>query len=98
MSRSYKKTPYAGDTKHKEAKRTANRIFRNRLDKLGIDDQIPPSMHKKMSEPWDICDYYDITTLKEHLQHRKNRTNYYKGGQFDEKKEIRNWCKWYKWK
>ncbi len=97
MSRSFKHTPYSGDKKCKFIKRIASKRFRSKLLRMGIDDEIPPSMYKRFFESWNICDFWDITTLRQWL---KKRRNPHKWGIsfFDEKKEIRRWYKWYKWK
>ena len=71
MSRSYKHTPYVGDTKTKWAKRQANKLVRSKLEKWNIQDELDPSWYKKISESWNICDYYSIMTWKEHLAYRK---------------------------
>lgn len=98
MSRSYKKTPYCGDRKHKEDKRKANKAFRNKTDRMKLEDQIAPGTFKKFYERWDICDYYSIFTLEEYLYIRKARRGFhgYRRGEYDEAQEIQNWHKWYK--
>ena len=59
MSRSYKHTPRAGDTKDKFFKKYANR----RVRRLPIDE---PSLnyksYKKMTCSWNICDYETVGT------------------------------------
>ena len=97
MSRSYKKTPYSGDRKNKEGKRHANREFRSKIDRLGIDEEIPPSLHRKLSETWNICDYSEICSLPEWLKNRK-RSRDWRGEEFDEDDETLKWKKWFKWK
>lgn len=68
MSRSYKHTPYCGDKKTRWKKRQANKAFR----RMDMDDEVPPSMHRKASESWNICDFYskipldDWMNLKNH--------------------------------
>ena len=103
MSRSYKHTPYAGDTKTKWAKRQANRKYRSFLKQM--EEDIPYSHFKKVSESWNICDYYDVTTWKEHLAYRKRviamgRKPWgmilFEDGDFDIDKEYQLWRKWYK--
>lgn len=106
MSRSYKHTPYAGDRKTKWAKRQANRKVRRYLNKYNIQDEsFTLSDFKKVSDSWNICDYYSITTWKEHLAYRKQMLNrgskpwgmiLFEDGDFDIKKEYQLWRKWYK--
>lgn len=105
MSRSYKKTPYAGDKKTKRAKRQANRLVRNKLDKWDIQDSPHPSWYKKISESWNICDYYDITTWYEHMRHRAEISEwgipvsnmiFTPDGEIDWDNEYKLWQKWYK--
>ena len=105
MSRSYKKTPYAGDNKTKWAKRQANKLVRSKLERWNIQDNISPSWYKKISESWNICDYYNIATWKEHLAYRKRvimmgRKPWgmilFEDGDFDIDKEYQLWRKWYK--
>ena len=101
MSRSYKHTPYAGDTKTKWAKRQANRKYRSFLKQ--IEEDVPYSHFKKVSESWNICDYYDITTWEEHLRYRRKHHNYIpygikylENGEIDIENERKLWEKWYK--
>lgn len=104
MSRSYKHTCYSGDTKTKWAKRQANRLVRNKLNRWNIQDEISPSWYKKISESWNICDYYTITTWKEHLLYRKQVLNrggkpwgivLFEDGDFDIEEEWNLFQKWY---
>ena len=101
MSRSYKHTPYAGDTKTKWAKRQANRKYRAFLKQM--EEDIPYSHFKKVSESWNICDYYDITTWEEHLRYRRRHHRYtpygmkfLENGEIDIENERKLWEKWYK--
>ena len=57
MSRSYKHTPRCGETKHKFAKKQANRIVRR--NKL-TEDYPNHAGYKKMFCRWDICDYETV--------------------------------------
>ena len=76
MSRSYKHTDYAGDQKSQWAKRQANRKVRRYLDRYEIEDEsFSPSTYKKVSDSWNICDYYTITSWKEHVLYRKQLLN-----------------------
>ena len=99
MSRSYKKTPWAGDTKGKYSKRVANSKVRMFLKNL--ENEIQHNAYKRIYETWDICDYSDSTSwpaywqtclrlYKEHPERYKNPPN--------KKEEYRNWYKWYKMK
>ena len=56
MSRSYKKTPWCGDSKGKSKTRIANHIERQYL-KNHMDLNLAPGDYKKLYETWDICDY-----------------------------------------
>ena len=101
MSRSYKHTPYAGDTKTKWAKRQANRKYRSFLKQM--EEDVPYSHFKKVSESWNICDYYDITTWEEHLRYRRRHHRYtpygmkfLENGEIDIENERKLWEKWYK--
>ena len=101
MSRSYKHTPYAGDTKTKWAKRQANRKYRSFLKQ--IEEDVPYSHFKKVSESWNICDYHDITTWEEHLRYRRRHHRYtpygmkfLENGEIDIENERKLWEKWYK--
>lgn len=105
MSRSYKKTPYCGDTKTKWAKRKANKLVRSKIKKWDIQDNLLPSYYKKISESWNICDYYSIMTWKEHLAYRKRVLTrgskpwgmiLFEDNDFDIEKEYQLWAKWYK--
>ena len=101
MSRSYKHTPYVGDTKTKWAKRQANRKYRSFLKQM--EEDIPYSHFKKVSESWNICDYYDITTWEEYLRYRCKHHKYtpygmkfLENGEIDIENERKLWQKWYK--
>ena len=101
MSKSYKHTPYAGDTKTKWAKRQANRKYRSFLKQM--EEDVPYSHFKKVSESWNICDYYDITTWEEHLRYRRKHHRYtpygmkfLENGEIDIENERKLWEKWYK--
>ena len=101
MSRSYKHTPYAGDTKTKWAKRQANRKYRSFLKQM--EEDVPYSHFKKVSESWNICDYHDITTWEEHLRYRQKHHRYtpygmkfLENGEIDIENERKLWEKWYK--
>ena len=104
MSRSYKHTPYSGDIKTKWAKRQANKLVRCKLKKWNIQDNLNPSWYKKISESWNICDYYDITTWEEHKRFRKRKfmwgyslpyMEFNEDGSINWKNEYQLWKKWY---
>ena len=65
MSRSYKHTPYCGDTKDRKMKRYANKKLRRQK----LTHNYQHNSYKKETCSWDICDYYEIQT--------KNFNNYY---------------------
>lgn len=95
MSRSYKHTPYAGDKKTKSAKRWANKKYRNQLN--GIEDSMPLSAHRKMTETWDICDFHSRFTLTEWLKlSQTSRRFSVTVKRMTEEEKIKNWHKWYK--
>ena len=62
MSRSYKKNPFVTDHSQgtKYMKRLANHKVRRIVNSY---DELPSKLKpKKMTESWDICDYYWIET------------------------------------
>lgn len=99
MSRSYKKTPYCGDTKGKDKKRLANSKVRMFLKNL--NHRLPKMQYKRVYDQYDICDYYWMKDWQEYWQgcqlsylrhpdwHRKP---------LNKKEEYRNWYKYYKMK
>ena len=91
MSRSYKHTPYCGDTKHKEDKRRANKAFR----KADYNDEVQPSMHRKMTESWNICDYHSRYTFDEWMNMTHGTFSSTIRNMSDEEREE-NWHKWYR--
>ena len=99
MSRSYKKTPYAGDTKGKDKKRVANSKVRMTLKNL--NQELKHNDYKKIYDSWDICDYGEIYSWKEYWSHVLKRyienPNLYKKPP-NKKEEYRQWYKWYKMK
>ena len=100
MSRSYKHTPYCGDTKNKFMKRYASKRFKSLIKRYGIEDQIAPSAFKKYFCSWSICDYYTILTLRQHLMYY--RDEYYRGiyhkKDIDDEAKILWWNKHCRWK
>lgn len=97
ISRSYKKHPWAGDTKGKFKKRTANHKVRNYLKK--IENELKFSDYKKVYCSWEICDYGWLYSWKEYWQHCIK--SYYEWGyQYypfpDIKEEYKKWYKIYK--
>ena len=105
MSRSYKHTPYCGDKKTKWAKRQANKLVRSKMERWNIQDEINFSWYKKISNSWNICDYYNISTWKEHLAYRKRilaqgrkpwEMILFEDNDFDIDEEYQLWRKWYK--
>lgn len=95
MSRSYKHTPYAGDRKTKWAKRQANKLVRSKLKRWNIQDEINPSWYKKISESWNICDYYSICTLHSWMKNKWNLRRWERE-KITEREKIQEWYKWYK--
>lgn len=66
MSRSYKHTPYSGDTKDRFMKKYANRKLRRKK----LEHNLQYNSYKKDLCSWDICDYATVET--------KNFEEYYK--------------------
>jgi hypothetical protein len=93
MSRSYKHTPYAGDRKTKWAKRQANRKYRSFLKQM--EEDVPYSHFKKVSESWNICDYYSIFTLHGWMRDKWNLRRWERE-KITEREKIQEWYKWYK--
>lgn len=101
MSRTYKKTPYCGDNKGKIKKRMANKKVRMFLK--NFDEILKYNEYKKISESYNVCDYYWIETWESYW----NRCikNYYEWNHTgikmdypDKEKEYRYWYKCYKMK
>ena len=99
MSRSYKKTPWAGDTKGKDKKRDANSKVRMFLKNL--ENEIQNSDYKKVYETWDICDYGWIEDWEEYwnfeLRRYAEHPEWYKKPP-NKKETYREWYKTYKMK
>lgn len=65
MSRSYKRTPRAGDRKKAMCKRAANRRVRKQQAAL------QNNLYKKYYNSWDICDYESVhTTFEDYCKFR----------------------------
>ena len=96
MSRSYKKTPYAGDKKGTLKKRVAWKTVRQYL-KDHPEEKLNGNLYKKIFSTWDICDYCWITTWKDYWL---SQINAYEQGWFKEypnkEEEYRYWLKHYK--
>lgn len=108
MSRSYKKTPWAGDKKGKIKKRIANQTVRSWL-KQHPDVKLSKSDFKKIYETWDICDYGYKMTWEEYWESEIRYYYWFKMNfpeakkskycKYPDKKETyRQWYKWYKMK
>jgi hypothetical protein len=99
MSRSFKKTPWAGDSKGKIKKRIANKAVRNWL-KQHPDVAIQGGQYKKIYETWDICDYGWITSWEEYwascIKNWERWFCRYGKPYPDKKEEYREWLKRYK--
>ena len=65
MSRSYKKTPWAGDKKGTEKKRIAWKAVRQYL-KEHPDEVLIGNNYKKLYPSYDICDYGWMRTWEEY--------------------------------
>jgi hypothetical protein len=78
MSRSYKKTPYAGQKKCKFSKKYSNKKIRKTEEqRVKIASG---SSFKKVMNPWDICDFYSIETWKEFQNRLRSHYNKYHNG------------------
>lgn len=96
MSRSYKHTPYFGDTKDRFYKQYANRCLRRK--KLDIDYKF--NAYKKDGYSWDICDYYWIETENFDEYYEEKVSEWlrwgYKYYPYPEREEIwKEYCKMY---
>jgi hypothetical protein len=100
MSRSYKKTPWCGDSKNKERKRIANNKVRSYLK--NNKNTLINSDYKKVYESWDICDFGWITTWDEYWNDRlklsQEHPEWFKKKPLNKKEEYRRWYKYYKMK
>ena len=99
MSRSYKKTPWAGDHKGTAKKRVAWKTVRAWLK--AHPEEIPQGGdYKKLYETWDICDYGGTCTWEEYWDWEVKAWQQYEepyGKPFPDKKEAyRKWRKSYK--
>ena len=99
MSKSYKRTPWAGDTKGKAKKRDANSKVRMFLKNL--EHEIQNGDYKKIYETWDICDYGWIEDWEEYwnfeLRRYAEHPEWYKKPP-NKKEAYREWYKAYKMK
>ena len=96
MSRSYKHTPYFGDTKDHFFKRYANRRLRRK--KLDIDYKF--NEYKKDENSYNICDYYWIETDNFDEYYEKKISEWLRWGYmydpYPDREEIwQEYCKWY---
>ena len=67
MSNSYKRTPYCGDHKGKRKKKVANRKVRRKLKSTEI--VFPRAGYRRITNPYDICDYYSIESWESYWLH-----------------------------
>lgn len=78
MSRSYKKTPYAGQKKCKFSKRYSNKKIRKTEEQR---KKIPNGgTFKKVMQTWDISDYGNVETWEVFKQRMKRHYSGYKNG------------------
>ena len=92
MSKSYKKTPYAGEKKGKAKKRLANHIVRRSL-KRDNNLVVQGGSFKKLYESWNICDFGWTYTWKEYWT--KECSHYNKVFKPNKQESYRQWKKWY---
>ena len=105
MSRSYKKTPYAGDNSNTYMKKQFNRKLRHQ-SKIDPEDEsiyLPNNSYKKANQSWDIKDYEEILTWDEYWQKCISRWNSrhnrgYEEPYPDKEQEYKHWKKYYKQK
>ena len=95
MSRSYKKTPYTGDTKGKDKKHLANSKVRARLRDHDYE-LADGGAFKKIYEQYEICDYGWIMTWPEYWHAQVDSYERYGGDYPNKKQEYRKWIKWYR--
>jgi hypothetical protein len=95
MSRSYKKTPRAGDRKNKYFKKYFNRRLRRSPDSFRYKS------YRKFSESWDVCDYEEVgTSFNEYYRQRVG--SWHKWGKKcgepypDKDEEYLNYFRWFK--
>ena len=74
MSKSYKKTPYCGESKGKKKKKIANRRVRRQLNR-NLDLDARNGNYKKLYNSWNICDYGWRTTWEEYWEKELNWYN-----------------------
>lgn len=106
MSRSYKKTPYAGDHKGKIKKRIANHRVRQKLKNPDFECQHMAYKNVGMDR-WDMCDSYSIYSWKKWWEYELkfyeeskylNKYSWREPKAPDYKEEYRKWYKWHKMK
>ena len=97
MSRSYKKSPYGGDSKDKFYKNYSNRVIRR--DKY---NKYNGNSYKRKTCSWNICDYWSSYTFEEWwdmIIKAWYEFYQYRGYPYpDEKEEYKKWYKHYKMK
>ena len=97
MSRSYKKTPYCGDTKT-VGKRLANqRVRRGKYKNYDFPDGCA---YKRAYEQWDVCDHWSMETWEQckhdWLYPRWPWVRAYRDRFPTEKDLYRHWLKYYR--
>ena len=95
MSRSYKRTPYCGDNKGKTKKRFANKKLRMKMRDHEYE-LAKGGAYRKVTESWEICDYYWIMTWKDYWAMCIRQWQRYGGEYPNKKEEYRYWLKWYR--
>ena len=101
MSRSFKKTAYCGDNKGKLKKRRANDKVKS-FFKKNPEIKISRGDFRKIQNPWDICDFYDIESFETYwnfeLTFYEANKDIYNLPEPNKKEAYRNWYKAYKMK
>jgi len=78
MSRSYKKTPYAGQKKSKFDKNYSNKCIRQtETNRVKLPDG---NAYKKVYETWNICDFGWVTTWHDFQRRIRKSIAEYKNG------------------
>lgn len=108
MSRSYKKTPYAGDRNDGYMKKQFNRKLRRQSKNIDPDGDnedlyLVNNSYKKANESWDICDYgwtesWEAYWGKCVSEWQSNKNRGYDEPYPDKEYEYKRWKKMYKQK
>jgi len=108
MSRSYKKTPYAGDKTDTYMKKQFNRKLRRQSKMVDPEEEnedlyLPNRSYKKANESWDISDYGWVEPWEEYWgkkvsEWQSDHNRGYDVPYPDKEQEYKTWKKIYKQK